>query len=198
MDRKIGTMMIGLVATLTVVLLSSILVTPVLAQLDTWEPDFVKLVGGGLIDTEGFEVDSSIYGHRCYILVSGGKTGGSWRGHVRWIDLDWKGGVLVALFTVEGGFFMHDPNPGHITEMIHLYGQAEVFVDGESKGTYGTVVVLADSAYVTDGEPGAQPDWVAFHIGWDPKEGRGTYYETWHPRLARGDIRTWWYPEYTG
>jgi hypothetical protein len=181
-------------------LLASLIVSviPVLAQVIPWQPDSARFVGGGLINTSPDpwnEPDESIINHRCHIAVSGGRRDGTWWGRVVWRDLDHPGGVLVVLVEINSGTLLHDPVPGHHTEIFWLMGEAKVLVQGRDMGTFTAIVELADGAYMNPpAEPGSKPDWVGLHV----MDATGaTYYYTWHPRLAKGDIRCSWEPEYS-
>lgn len=185
----------GIVLTL---FLATMLTMPIAAQeeeLVYWQPKRAMFFGYGRGVCDDVETPENTWGDRFYFSVLGWKKCGTWTGRGFWVDVDWHEGVLKAVLRVTGGRLAHDPNPGHITEIFQLHGQAKVFIDGVYKGTYGFELHLADADASVNppGAPGEQPDWIGLHLFVEETR----WYATGNPRVKRGDIVTRWYPEFS-
>ncbi len=161
----------------------------------SWQPRLALFnVHGSCVCNDEFTPPST-WGDSCSFRAVGGKLFGTWVGGGQWTDLDWDEGVLEATLKVTNGFMNHDPNPGHITEMMMLTGEATVYIGSTLKGTYGFVLTLADSRYVNEPIPPPENnrDWIGLELYAADKS---SYYQSGHPRLTSGDIALWWYPAY--
>jgi len=143
----------------------------------------------GLFVGTGYVADAD-----SYFQVAGGVREGYWHGSGRWVDEDWPGGTLVAVFTVEYGDLMESTDPGTIKYIWFLYGQARVYVNGQYMGTYYSAMQLADSAYVNSPALPEGQEWVVFalyenHAYWPVGP---FYYNTQEtPWVTTGRVKTW-------
>ena len=179
-----------------------LLVTPVAAQLIVWQPNWAQFFGyGSCVCENADETIPDCWGNTCYFGASGAKMWGGWNGRGFWRDVDWHEGVLAAVLEItDASQLGHDPEPGHITEIFQLAGQARVYINGVYKGTYnfGLHMFDADASVNPPGIPGNQPDLVGFTLFRNvPGPPPNWWYQSGINRIS-GEIVTWWYPAYSG
>ena len=147
------------------------------------QPERGRFVGAGYI------ADAN-----SHFQVAGGVREGYWFGLGVWVDENWLGGTLVAVFNVKNGDIIEDTEPGHIKYIWFLYGEAHVFVNGQYLGAYYSAIQLADSAYVNSPAlPGGQ-EWVVFALFESPAYwplGPFYYNTQATPWVTTGKVQTW-------
>ena len=126
---------------------------------------------------------------------------GVWTGSGFWVDVNWDEGVLVAVLKItDRSRLAHDPEPEHVTEIFQLAGQARVFINGVSKGTYSFELHMFDNDASVNppGVPGEKPDLVGFILFKNvPGPPPNWWYQSGINKVS-GEIVTQWYPKYPG